>query len=79
MRKTNRLLIVEESPAFAAVGAEIATRAQEACFDDLDAPIQRVSAEFIPVPYAEHLEQAALPSSAKIIAMVKKLLHREEG
>ena len=75
VRKTHRLVIVEEAPGFASVGAQIADRVQYLCFDDLDAPVTRVSGEFVPVPYAEHLERAALPSVAKVKQAVKKVLY----
>ena len=77
VRKTHRLLVVEEAPSFASVGAEIVARVQEKCFDDLDAPAMRVSSEYVPVPYAEHLEQATLPSVEKIHTAVRQLLYQE--
>lgn len=73
VRKTHRLIVVEEAPGFAAVGAEIAARVQEMCFDELDAPVTRVSGEFVPIPYAEHLEKAALPSVDKIVQAVREV------
>jgi Pyruvate/2-oxoglutarate dehydrogenase complex, dehydrogenase (E1) component, eukaryotic type, beta subunit len=60
VRKTNRCVIVEESWEFASVGAQISDRVQRICFDDLDAPVARVTAEFVPMPYAEHLEGGIL-------------------
>ena len=75
VQKTHRLVIVEESPGFGAVGAQIADRVQYLCFDDLDAPVTRVSGEFVPVPYAEHLERAALPSIDKVKQAIKKVLY----
>ena len=75
--KTHRLLVIEEAPAFAAVGAEIAAQIQEKCFDELDAPVVRVSAEHVPVPYADHLERAALPSVERVVSAVRQLLYRE--
>lgn len=75
VRKTHRLVVVEEAPGFAAVGAQIADRVQYRCFDDLDAPVTRVSGEFVPVPYAEHLERAALPSPAKVKEAIKEVLY----
>ena len=74
VRKTHRLVIVEEAPGFAAVGAEIAARVQEKCFDDLDAPVTRVNGEFVPIPYAEHLEAAALPSADKIVQALREVM-----
>ena len=79
VRKTHRLVIVEEAPGFAAVGAQIADRVQYKCFDELDAPVTRVSSEFVPVPYAEHLERAALPSITKIKQAVAKVLYDQQS
>lgn len=78
VQKTHRLVIVEEAPGFASVGAQIADRVQYMCFDDLDAPVTRVSAEFVPVPYAEHLERAALPSIDKVKHAVTKVLYDQQ-
>lgn len=73
VRKTHRAVIVEENWPFASVGAQIADRIQHQCFDDLDAPVERVSQEAVPVPYAENLEHEALPSVERIIAAVKRV------
>ncbi len=75
VQKTHRLVIVEENWPFASVGAQIADRVQHECFDDLDAPIERVSQENVPVPYAEKLEEKALPSVERIIHAVKKVCY----
>src|SRR5579862_8339374 len=56
VRKTNRCVVVEEANAFASVGAEVVARVQEHCFDDLDAPVERVSRLDVPMPYALNLE-----------------------
>lgn len=66
--KTNRVLCVEEGWPTYGVTAEIAARVQQACFDDLDAPIMRVGLAEIPMPYAKNLENAALPNEDKILA-----------
>ena len=55
-RQTNRVVIVEESWELASVGAEIAARITSECFDDLGAPVERVSNEFVPMPYNENLK-----------------------
>jgi pyruvate dehydrogenase E1 component beta subunit len=74
--KTNRCVTVEESwPAFG-VGAELAALVMEHAFDDLDAPVARVAAEDVPLPYAANLEALALPSPEKVAAAVKKVLYR---
>ncbi|HLP15785.1 MAG TPA: transketolase C-terminal domain-containing protein, partial [Bacteroidota bacterium] len=76
VRKTNRCVIVEDSWPFASVGTEIAFRLHTKAFDDLDAPVEKVNSADIPMPYANNLEQAALPNPAKVIAAVKKVLYR---
>lgn len=75
VKKTNRLVIAEESHAFASVGAEIAFQVMENAFDYLDAPIARVSTVEAPMPYARNLEVAALPSVEKIVAAVKDVCY----
>lgn len=75
VKKTNRLVIAEESHAFASVGAEISHQVMENAFDYLDAPIKRVSTAEAPMPYARNLEVAALPSVEKIIAAVKEVCY----
>jgi len=66
--KTNRALCVEEGwPSFG-VTAEIAARVQKACFDDLDAPVERVGMAEVPLPYAKPLELAAMPGVDRIAA-----------
>jgi Pyruvate/2-oxoglutarate dehydrogenase complex, dehydrogenase (E1) component, eukaryotic type, beta subunit len=75
VKKTNRLVIAEESHAFASVGAEIAFQVVENAFDYLDAPIRRISTVEAPMPYARNLELAALPSVEKIVAAVKDVCY----
>lgn len=74
VRKTHRLVIVHEEVKFAGSGAEIAALVAEKAFDYLDAPIQRVAAPFCPVPFSPVLEDEYIPSEAKIIAAVKKVV-----
>lgn len=76
VRKTHRVVIVEEAWSFASVGAEIADRIQKNCFDDLDAPVCRVTNEFVPMPYAEHLEERVLPGHDRIVASIKEVLYK---
>ncbi|HLF27360.1 MAG TPA: alpha-ketoacid dehydrogenase subunit beta [Anaerolineae bacterium] len=71
VRKTNRAVIVTEEWRSFGVGAEIAARIGEECFDWLDAPVSRVGAEEVPLPYARNVEQEALPWAKDIIAAVK--------
>ena len=73
--KTHRVVIVEQDRPFCGVGAEICYRIQKNIFDELDAPIGRVSQEDVPMPYNERLESAVLPNAEKLIAAVKKLCY----
>ncbi len=73
LKKTHRLLIVEEDSHFAGAGAEIAAGLGERCFYELDAPPQRVAAREIPIPYNATLEAAAIPRVADIVAAAGKL------
>ena len=74
--KTNRLVCVEESWPFAGIGSEIAALAMERCFDDLDAPMVRVCAKDVPLPYAANLEKLCLPQPHDVVEAVQKLLGR---
>jgi len=73
-RKTNRALIAEEGWSTYGVGAELAARIHRLCFDDLDAPVERVGGAEVPMPYSKPLELAALPLEAKIEAAARALL-----
>ena len=73
--KTHRVVIVEQDRPFCGVGAEVCYRIQKNIFDDLDAPIARVSQEDVPMPYNERLEQAVLPNAEKLIAAVKRVCY----
>jgi pyruvate dehydrogenase E1 component beta subunit len=75
VKKTNRLVIAEESHPFASVGAEISHQVMENAFDYLDAPVKRISCVDAPMPYARKLEVLALPSVEKIIAAVKEVCY----
>jgi pyruvate dehydrogenase E1 component beta subunit len=74
VRKTSRCLVAEEGWATFGVGAEIAARVHRACFDDLDAPVERVGSAEVPMPYAKPLELAAMPLEDKIEAAARGLL-----
>lgn len=76
VRKTNRVLIVHEGCRRNGVGAEIACRIQEEAFDYLDAPVERVAARDVPVPYSEPLEKAVIPGEEDIVQGVMRLLYR---
>ncbi len=73
-KKTNRCVVVEESLPRFNVGAEIAAQITETLFDYMDAPVKRVAAMDIPLPYSSQIEQAALPSVDKVIAAVKEVV-----
>jgi pyruvate/2-oxoglutarate/acetoin dehydrogenase E1 component len=75
VRKTHRLVIVNEGARSGGISAEVMARAYEEVFDYLDAPIIRVAAEDVPLPYSEKLELAALPSEEKIMAAVNSFFH----
>jgi pyruvate dehydrogenase E1 component beta subunit len=76
VRKTNRLVSVEEGWAFAGIGAEIAALVMEKGFDDLDAPVLRVAAKDVPLPYAANLEKLALPQPEDVVEAAKAVLYR---
>jgi pyruvate dehydrogenase E1 component beta subunit len=72
--KTNRVLIVEENKPFAGWGAQVAYQVQHELFDDLDAPVHRVTSLDVPQPYNFGLEQATLPNEERVLAGIKKVL-----
>jgi pyruvate dehydrogenase E1 component beta subunit len=76
VRKTNRLVTVEEGWPFANVGAEVAMQAIEHAFDWLDAPPVRVCGKDVPMPYAANLEKLALPSVAEIVEAVRAVTYK---
>jgi pyruvate dehydrogenase E1 component beta subunit len=78
VRKTNRCVVVEEGHGFNNVGAEIAARVQHGCFDDLDAPIERLHRMEIPMPYATNLEAMVTPDPPRIVAAVKRAMYLAE-
>ncbi|MBQ4874596.1 MAG: pyruvate dehydrogenase complex E1 component subunit beta [Rickettsiaceae bacterium H1] len=73
VKKTNRLITVEEGWPFAGIGAEISAFVTEEAFDHLDAPITRITGKDVPLPYAQNLEKLALFSTREIINAVKKI------
>ncbi|HCH65230.1 MAG TPA: pyruvate dehydrogenase complex E1 component subunit beta [Deltaproteobacteria bacterium] len=74
--KTGRCVVVHEGHLFAGVGAEIAARIQEACFDYLEAPVLRVTNRDVPQPYATNLEKLVNPSPDRILAAINRVLGR---
>ncbi len=75
VRKTNRAVMIDESWPFASVGSHVAWLISRNCFDDLDAPVELVSSEDVPMPYNHTLELAAQPSVEKIIDAVKRVTY----
>jgi pyruvate dehydrogenase E1 component beta subunit len=76
VKKTNRIVTVEEGWGPCGVGAEVCQRVVEHAFDWLDAPPTRVHGEDVPMPYAANLEALCLPTVEKIVAAVQSLLAR---
>lgn len=74
VKKTGRLVIVEEGWRFAGLGAQIAESVYSTVFDALDGPIVRVTGEEVPMPYSRPLEDLAIPDRARIIQAVKQVL-----
>lgn len=74
VKKTHRVLIVDEGWKSGSISAEIMARINEQAFFELDAPMQRVCTQEVPLPYASHLEQAAIPQSEKIVSAARKLM-----
>ncbi len=76
VRKTNRVVIVEEGWPHGGVGANLAALIQEQAFDWLDAPVQRVTGADVPMPYAKRLEQAAIPHAEHVVSAALATLER---
>ena len=77
VRKTNRAVVVDESWPVVSVGSYVAWLISKNCFDLLDAQVELVSSEDVPMPYNHRLELAAQPSTDKVIAAVRKVLYQE--
>jgi len=76
VRKTNRCVIVDEDWGYCGMGAGIIQKIQKPCFDDLDAPIEYVHSDEIPVPFSHPLEEAMMPSVDRIIAAVQEVCYK---
>jgi pyruvate dehydrogenase E1 component beta subunit len=74
IRKTHRAIIVEEMPKFGGFGGEVAAGIMEHAFDDLDAPVLRVSGKDVPTPYNRELEQMSFPTPKDVIDAVKSIV-----
>lgn len=79
IRKTNRCVIVDESWPMVSVASHVGWLISHNCFDDLDAPVELVTSEDVPMPYNHRLELAAQPSVEKIIAAVQKVLYLKQN
>jgi pyruvate dehydrogenase E1 component beta subunit len=78
VRKTNRAVVVEEGWPLAGVGAQVVDILQSKAFDDLDAPVFRVTSLDVNMSYAANLEKAIEPGPEKVVAAVKKVMYLEE-
>jgi pyruvate/2-oxoglutarate/acetoin dehydrogenase E1 component len=76
VRRTRRAVVIDEAWRSGSLAAEISARIVEQCFWSLDAPIGRVCTEEVPIPYAKHLEESALPQPSKIVAAARAALGR---
>jgi pyruvate/2-oxoglutarate/acetoin dehydrogenase E1 component len=79
VRKTHRAVVVEAGAGFAGMGSEIAAFITEQAFDDLDAPVERVTGASAPMPYARNLERAKTPSKEKIVEAVRNVCYARKG
>jgi pyruvate dehydrogenase E1 component beta subunit len=77
VRKTNRCVVVDESWPFSSVGSHVAWLISKNCFDLLDAPVELVASEDVPMPYNHRLELAAQPSVEKITNAINNVMYRE--
>jgi pyruvate dehydrogenase E1 component beta subunit len=75
--KTHRCVVVEEGWPFAGVGAQVVDTIQREVFDELDAPVLRVTGADVPMPYNKHLEKAAKADPVKVVSAVNQVLYRE--
>lgn len=77
VKKTNRLVIVEEAWPLASISSEITFNIQKNAFDYLDAPIRRITAADVPLPYAPTLIDASLPNAGRVVKVVKEVLYKQ--
>ena len=76
VKKTNRCVIVDEDWGYCGMGAGILQKLTKVCFDDLDAPIEYVHSDEIPVPFNHYLEEAMMPSVDRIVAAAREVTYR---
>ena len=77
VHKTNRAVYVEEGWPFAGVGAQVVALIQDEAFDDLDAPVRRVTQADVPMPYARNLEKLSKPDAARVVDACGEVLYRQ--
>ncbi|MQG08108.1 MAG: alpha-ketoacid dehydrogenase subunit beta [SAR202 cluster bacterium] len=73
-KKTHRVVVVEETTKFGGFAGEVVSIVQQEAFDYLDAPVERVAGEEVPIPYSMPLEKLAIPDTQRIVSAVKKLI-----
>lgn len=76
VRKTNRVMVLEEDWRSGGMGAEVASRIYEEAFDYLDAPVARLAAAEVPLPYAKNIEREAFPREEHVVRAARQLLYR---
>jgi pyruvate dehydrogenase E1 component beta subunit len=76
LKKTNRMVVVEEGFPVCSIASELAMVAMEQGFDDLDAPVVRVCNEDVPMPYAANLERATIVNAERVVAAAKSVCYR---
>jgi pyruvate dehydrogenase E1 component beta subunit len=79
VRKTHRAVVVEAGAGFAGMGSEIASFITEQAFDDLDAPVERVTGANAPMPYARNLERLKTPTKERIVEAVRRVCYANGG
>ncbi len=77
VKKTNRVVYLEEGWPFVGIGAQVVDTIQQEVFDYLDAPIGRVAQADVPMPYAKNLEKLAKPSAERVVAACNRVLYRD--
>ncbi len=77
VKKTHRAVVVQEQWRWFSVASEVAAIIQEQAFDELDAPVERISGAEVPAPYARNLEVAAFPAEQQVIDAARRVLYRE--
>jgi pyruvate dehydrogenase E1 component beta subunit len=74
VRRTHRAVVVDENWRTLSIAAEVSARIAEEAFYDLDAPVERVGSVEVPIPYARHLELAAIPSVERVVAAARSTM-----